>query len=141
MKKKAEPKPEPIRIYVEYDESATGGEPLSDDEWCQYSDRYKEVSFIRLHREAPKYRFFYDSIELPNEKMLSLNTMYLCVVRYSTGDTFSHTEGCWHMVGVAPTYKIAEVMLENALKGEGYKPWEGYFERLTGTEIHTLEVV
>ena len=142
MKKKDKPvAPEPVRIYVEYDETATGGEPESDEKWCQYSDTYKEVKFHRLHREQPKHRFFYDSIELPNEKMLSLEAMYLCVVRYSTGDTFSHTEGCWHIVGVAPTHKIAEVMLKNALEGDGYKPWEGYFERFTDTEIHKLEVV
>lgn len=139
---------EPKRLYVEYNESETGGEKEDpDDRWSSRADTIKEVEFIRLHRETPKNRFFYDSIEVSNEDLLKLDTLYLAVVRYSTGDTFGRTEGAWALVGVAPTYKIAEMMLEEATKPtekgdyRNYRPWEGYFERLTDTEIHKLDVV
>lgn len=133
---------EPKRLYIEYTESESGGDPIDPEErWTSYTDKYREVEFIRLHREVPKNRFFYDSIELVNDELANLDKLYLAVIRYSTGSTFGHVEGCWHVVGVAPTYKIAEAMIKEAIEGEGYKPWEGYFEALTGDEIHTLEVV
>ncbi len=144
MEKKEELK----RLYVEYYESSAGGEALEPEErWSQREDTVKEVEFKRLHREPPKHRFFYDSIEVSNEGLLALDTLWLAVVRYSTGDTFGRTTGCWALVGVAPTYKIAEAMLEEATKPtkegdyKNYKPWEGYFESLTDTEIHKLDVV
>ena len=134
-------------LYVEYKEHVSGGEAKSNDEWTDYEDTYKEVTFIRLHREQPKHIFFYDSIEVSNKDLLLLDSLYLAVVRYSTGDTFGHTEGAWALVGVAPTYKIAELMLEEATKPtekgdyRNYRPWEGYFEEFTNTEIHKLDVV
>jgi len=135
-------KTEPKRIYVTYNESESGGDPIDpSDTWTSYTDKFREVEFLRLYREPPKDRFFYDSIQLVKDELADLDKLYLAVIRYSTGSTFGHVEGCWHIVGVAPTYKIAELMIEGALNGDGYKPWEGYFERYTDSEIHTLEVV
>jgi hypothetical protein len=139
---------EPKRLYIEYNRSEYGGEAIDpSDRWSNRTVTVITVDFIRLHREQPKNRFFYDSIEVLNEDLIKLDKLYLAVVRYSTGDTFGRTEGEWDIVGVAPTYKIAEVMLEEAIKPakpgdyKNYKPWEGYFERLEDTEIHTMEVV
>lgn len=136
------------RIYIEYTTSEYGGDRIDpDDRWSSRTDRVITVNFIRLHREPPKNRFFYDSVEFSNEDLLKLDTLYLAVVRYSTGDTFGRTEGAHSIVGVAPTYKIAEAMLAEAIKPtkegdyKNYKPWEGYFERLTDTEIHKLDLV
>ena len=146
MKKKIN-KVEPTRIYIEYDTTTSGGYALEDGPWAQREDTVNTVEFIRLHREVPKNRFFYDSVELPNNDMLKMDSLYLAVVRYSTGDTFGRTTGCWHVVGVAPTYKIAELMLEEETKPSKpgdyrhYKPWEGYFESLEDTEIHKLDLV
>lgn len=139
---------EPVRLYIEYTEYESGGEAIDpEDRWSSREDAHKEVEFIRLHREQPKNRFFYDSIEVSNPDLVKLDKLYLAVVRYFTGDTFGRTYGMWHVVGVAPTYKIAEMMLTEATvpaeQGDykNYKPWEGYFEGLTDTEIHTMEVV
>ena len=146
----AEPKVEPKRVYIEYDEYATGGEPEDDGEWSRCSDTVKTVRFKRLHREKPTNRFFYDSIELPNDKMIDMDHLFLAVVRYSTGDTFGHTTGAWYIVGIAPTYEIAQMMLDEETKPSpkdshgrqlGYKPWEGYFKSLEDTEIHELRLV
>lgn len=147
-KKEKEVPEEPVRLYLEYSERRTGGEPHDpNDRWTTHEDTNIYVSFKRLHRQQPAHRFFYDSVELSNPKLAELDKLYLAVVRYSTGNTFGHTEGAWYVVGVAPTYQIAEEMLTEATKPSEkgdysrYKPWEGYFERLTDTEIHTMEVV
>jgi hypothetical protein len=136
---------EPVRVYIEYDETREGGDALEPAErWTSHTDVNVDVKFIRLHREMPKNRFFYDSIELPNKKMLKMDKLFLAVVRYGTGDTFGHTNGAWYVVGIAPTYKIAEAMLEEETKPSpkgSYKQWEGYFESLDGTEIHELSLV
>lgn len=139
---------EPKRLYIEYNRNEYGGEAEDPtDRWSNRTDRVITVNFVRLHREPPKNRFFYDSIEVSNEDLIDLDKLYLAVVRYSTGDTFGRTEGEWHIVGVAPSYKIAQLMLDEATSPategdyKNYKPWEGYFERLTDTEIHTMEVV
>lgn len=147
-KKKIE---EPIRVYIEYDESRSGGEAIDpEEEWSSHEDVNVDVNFIRLHREPPQNRFFYDSIELPNNKMLQMDKLFLAVVRYGTGDSFGHTNGAWYIVGIAPTYQIAQAMLEEETKPsdppkkggwQHYKRWEGYFESLDGTEIHELSLV
>lgn len=139
------------RVYIEYDESRTGGEIIDpNDKWSSREDVDVTVNFVRLYREQPKHRFFYDSVELPNKDMLKLGKLFLAVVRYGTGDTFSHTNGCWYVVGVAPTYDIAKAMLDEETKPsepakrghtQRYKRWEGYFESLDGTEIHELSLV
>lgn len=147
-KKVIKPVEEPIRVYIEYNESREGGEAINPEErWSSHEDTNITVEFIRLHREMPKNRFYYDSIELPNKKMLEMDRLFLAVVRYGTGGTFGHTNGAWYIVGIAPTYKIAEAILEEATKPSKpgdyshYKPWEGYFESLQDTEIHELFLV
>ena len=134
---------EPKRLYIEYTESEYGGEAIDpEDRWTSYTDRVRSVKFIRLHRNPPGNRFFYDSIELRNDKLSDLDKLYLAVIRYSTGNTFGRCNGCWHIVGVAPTYDIAKAMIKEALESEdSYKPWEGYFEHYEDDEVHTLEVV
>lgn len=134
---------EPVRVYIEYRENRSGGAAHDpDDEWTSYDDIDIEVKFIRLYREPPKNRFFYDSIKLPDERMLKMNKLFLAVVRYGKGDTFGHTNGAWYIVGIAPTWEIAQAMLdEETAPGAKNKPWQGYFESLESTEIHPLDLV
>jgi hypothetical protein len=82
--------------------------------------------------------------------MIEMDKLFLAVVRYGTGDTFGHTNGAWYVAGIAPTYKIAQAILEEETKPSGppekgswqhYKRWEGYFESLQDTEIHELSLV
>lgn len=139
---------EETRVYIEYDSYSSGGERVDPDyQWSDRTERVTTVNFKKLHRKSPTSRFFYDSVEVSNPKMLELDELYLAVVRYRTGDTFGTTTGAWHVVGVAPTYKIAELMLKEATAPSEpgdyshYKPWEGYFESLEDTEIHKLYLV
>ncbi len=140
----------PLRVYVEYEEDRSGGEPEDPaDRWTSHATEYVSVNFISLFKEPPSHKFFYDSIELPNDKMINLSKLYLAVVRYGTGDTFHHTSGAWYIVGIAPTRSIAEAMLAEEVmpsaqrKGvsRSYKRWEGYFESLEDTEVHELDLI
>lgn len=136
MKKESEP----LRLYIEYLTSDTGGvREDSKDPYSQRSDRNIEVEFIKLYKQKPEHLFFCDSIEIQNEKM---DTLYLAVIKYTTGDSFGKTTGMYEIIGVAPTAKIALVMLEEAVKpsNKGYKPWEGYFERIESKEVYELSV-
>ncbi len=138
MKKKKE-KVEPLRLYIDYSERRTGGEAIGEGPWCSHEDEDTEVSFLGMYRTSPTHKFFYDSIEV-SEEVHKADEVYLCVVRYSTGSTFGRRNGAWTIIGVATDSRKAQEMLDKALNGDGYKPWEGYFERLEGTEIHDFRV-
>lgn len=140
MKKKDEVK-ESLRLYFTYDERSTGGEDINpEEEWSDRTPTTIEVRFREFYRTPPAHRFFYDSVEV-DEDTFNSDEAYLAVVRYSTGDTFGHTDGAWHIVGAANSVKKAEEMLQIALNSkDSYKPWEGYFERFERTEIERLIV-
>lgn len=140
MKKKEKIEtPAEDRIYIDYQETRSGGEPLSDEEWSNRADSNIEIEFLGAYRSPPKHKFFYDSFPVDPE-LHKPGKVYLAVVRYSTGDTFGRTNGAWHLVGLAKNSREAQEMLDAALNGTGWKPWEGYFERFESTEIHSLEV-
>lgn len=128
-------------LYIVYSESREGGYAINPDE--NFSDRTPEtidVTFKCLLRRQRPNKMFYHSVEV-SDKTYKSGTGYLAVVKYSSGDTFGHSSGHWHVVGCTGTYATAERLLEMALKDpKGYKPWEGYFESLEGTEIHPLPI-
>lgn len=139
--KKSKIKKEPLYVYLTYTSYTSGGVPEDDGPFACRSDENIEVSFTGLYREKPPYMFF-DRIEVFNPDLLKLKQLYLAVIRYSTGNSFVHTEGAWHVVGVAPTEAIANEMIKQEIKdGEtNFKAWNGYFERLTGKETYLLEL-
>jgi hypothetical protein len=129
------------RIYVTYNQHITGGKALTSEPYSNREPKLIKVDFLLLFRKDPD-KFFYDSIEIADESLLTRDYLYLSVVRYSTGDSFGTTSGAWHIIGLSKSYDEAKEMLENALKDpNGYKPWEGYFERLQSYELHKLRLV
>jgi hypothetical protein len=138
---KKEEEKEPLRLYFIYDEHRSGGESLEpDNRWSSHADINIEVKFHEFYRNPPTHRFFYDSKEV-SEEIYNASRAYLAVVRYSTGSTFGNTYGAWHIVGIALTREDAEKMLKEAVEDEGgYKPWVGYFESLTDTEVYGLVI-
>lgn len=140
VKKVIKEEKEPLRLYLVYDENRSGGAAHDpNDRWTNHEPTYIDVKFHEFYRQPPTHRFFYDSI-MVDEETFNADRAYLAVVRYSTGDTFGSTYGAFYIVGATATRKEATTMLEEALKGSGYKPWEGYFESLEGTEVHGLVV-
>jgi hypothetical protein len=84
--------------------------------------------------------------------------VFLVVTRYSTGDTFGHSEGNWHISGAFGTADEAYELVKH-LDSDGnpqlnswsengawdpkreYKPWDGYFECYENSDVHVLPLV
>lgn len=139
VKKPKIKKPEPKILYIDYTETREGGDELNDDQYSEHSPCQVSVKFNFLCREQSTRKMFYHSVEVDNDTF-NASVGFLAVVRYSTGDTFGSTDGMWEVIGCAPSHKIAEVMLKQALEAPGHKTWEGYFESLEDTEIHCLYI-
>lgn len=134
MKKDKQKIEDPLRLYLIYNEDRSGGEKINPEEqWSNRTPMQITVEFKSFFRSQPD-RFFYDSIEVDEETFTS-DVVYLAVVRYSDGDTFGQSSGHWHIVGAYSTVKEADQKLKEALDGEGYKPWNGYFSSLEDTDV------
>ena len=133
---------EGLRLYFTCDSHSTGGDLIDEnDEWSNRETTYIEVKFHEFYRKPPDHRFFYDSVKV-DEKTFNSPYAFLAVIRYSTGDTFGHTEGCHYVVGAASSREEANIMIDHAINDKGtYKPWEGYFESLTAREVYKLDVL
>lgn len=59
------------RIYIVYDETRDGGEYESDEPFSSRSPTFIDVSFRSLHKESPKDRFFYTSIEVDDDSLFN----------------------------------------------------------------------
>jgi hypothetical protein len=127
-------------IYIYYKEYTTGGgarEGEEDEEWPNLEDEYTEFSIdnISLIRFSDIWRK--EEILLDWEPKNG-QTVYVLVVRYSSGNTFGNSFGNFHFVGVFKTEQevLDHQKLINSSNYEGYKPWVGYFERLEHYEIY-----
>jgi hypothetical protein len=132
-------------LYFTYDESSTGGEPINPEErWTDYTDAnvYFAPRAIFANRDdSGMFAHGLVSEEIFGEFERG-DIGHLLIVRYSTGDTFSHTNGYWKIIGF---YKDAKEAIATRDKieddsYEGHKPWFGYFESLENIELHTLVV-
>lgn len=131
-------------LYLDYDSSATGGEPESDEKWCSYSPTYHTVHFKKLYRSQPE-KFFCTSVEVSDD-LYDEKYLHLAVVRYQDGNTFGTSHGNWHILGLygseeeaAAALEVAKVPAKDGDYGN-YRPWEGYFNRWEDGEIHVLSV-
>lgn len=124
-------------LYLVESTEYSGGKPMSNKEWCDRSPQYHETTFFGLLRESPQWPH---RIKV-NKKLLDKEEGFLAVIKYSSGDTFGSSHGHCYNVGVYESYSESEKALDNALNSnDGYKPWEGYFEALEGTETHRLKI-
>lgn len=141
-RKKKQKQPE-FRLYIDYSEYITGGEAIGDGPFCDHEDEYREVYLNGVYRsmDSPKAPFFYDSKEVA-EETFKKDTVYLVVVRYTTGNTFGTIHGAWHIEGIYPDAAQAAIACRKIEDGtyQGYKPWDGYFERLENVDIRQFDV-
>jgi hypothetical protein len=75
----------------------------------------------------------------PNEAKANGKKVYVVIVRYSTGDTFSRTNGQWLVIGAYLDKEKAEAIcksIEDNTYEETHQPWQGYFEFLEGVDAH-----
>lgn len=146
-----------------------------DGERDDREEEYVEWSPLGVFVDEPKKKarektpnweveqLHYDGIVKPGD------TIWLLVVRYRTGGTFSSTSGAWNIEGVFkdesearknaclieeddaayrnwllthPSYKrkAKDKPPDDKYKPKGYKCWQGHFESLESVEIHNFTV-
>lgn len=95
------------------------------------------------YQEESKKGGYYDT-ECTEELDVKLgDTVYAVYALYSTGCTFSRTDGCVSVQGLFKTYEEAVELvkiLEKAEDDDYQYPWVGYFERLDEIDIVPLIV-
>jgi hypothetical protein len=87
------------KLHVEYTSHESGGQPLSDDKWTDYSDRIITFSLtnVFLNRED-KTQWRNEDIE-SDVDIKRGDTVFVVVVRYGDGDTFSRSRGNYSFWG------------------------------------------
>ena len=123
-----------FRLYINYMEYHTGGEPIGDGPWCDHEPEYIDLSINGIYRD-PGNRMFYDSLEV-SEELFNAETVYLLTARYSTGDTFSSQSGKFEFCGFYPTYEAAE----KAAEARGTAEWNDYFGGFDDWQIESFPV-
>lgn len=154
VKKQKLPK---YKIYLQYSSTSVGGEREDDSEWPTYSPVYKTFTPEHIYLTE---RSFQETIEI-GWKPKTGNKVWILVVRYSTGDTFSSSHGNWKIIdgykNQMDATRIGQIIRDNPtdqnvlqekLKkdklGENFKHfyavWVGYFDRLEDVEIHEMTI-
>lgn len=132
----------PINIYVTYKEwvdevvedTREENVPFSGFTHTRHGYCLEKAYLINPKSVTPYWEGFtvyFDKVPL---------LVYVLYVRYSTGDTFSYSEGMGSIVGVYNNLEQAErdkCKIEED-KWPGYAAWEGFFEKLESVHIETL---
>ena len=132
-------------IYICYTEHKSGGNPLDDEDYPNYSDLHIDFRINSVHHRQNRKE---DRLPSKREKYeINFNPMgkeiYIIVVRYDSGDTFSRSFGNWHIDSI---YKSDESAVDRQEKIEndkvkGYVEWKGYFRKLEHVELCCVKVL
>ena len=167
-KKIEEQKPE-YKVYLDYSEHRSGGEPDDpDDCWTSHEDEYVDFSPVAImDREIPG-RLFAETIPVDFEPKVG-DDVTLVVVRYDTGSTFGRVCNVWQIIGVfkehsraleaqkliedysskvsrwgdekpALSYDDWIAKLNAMLPQDIYPSWFGYFETYNYTQIFPMRI-
>lgn len=128
-------------LYLTYQEYETGGEPLSDDDWCDYADAYITWNLLDCYKEKPDNYFTTETVQVPFDVVVD-KPIYVVYVRYTTGCTFGTTYGSWYIVETFDNIEDAKTLNDSIDNDtyDGYKPWKGYFERFESCGIEVMFV-
>lgn len=134
-------------LWVTYKEHCSGGGIVEGEEDKAYPDREEEYidwQLLNVNISEPN-SLYRDPVKVKCSKLVRPgDSMYLVVVRYSSGDTFGHSSGHAYAEGVYDTKECANLvaaMIEaESYPSVGYLPWVGFFESLEGVEIHNITV-
>ena len=136
---------EPIYLYVSYESkciNVTEDTLGSDGPYSGFREDDWDYTLSAVYTRPPvNITADYDYARLRGATKIP-DKVWVLYVRYSTGDTFSHSHGRGAVVNVYATQ--AQARKDQKLIEEGkYKysgTWTGYFEQLEGTGIEELEV-
>ncbi len=148
MKKKKENAPN--YVYLSYEESDSGGEPMDGESgpYCSREPEYREWKPISISSKNPDEIYLEEVLAadfIPDDMIGKW--IYLVVVRYETGNTFGRSYGHAQPIACYADMKSAEKMAKlisddkyTQTEDFPYCNWRGYFERLEDVEIHKMTV-
>jgi len=134
-----------MKLYLRYDQHTEGGEICEGQEDVSYPD-YEPEQITTYYRSAhllppPRSRGYHQSVEV-SDVVGKCKQVWLALVLYTTGDSFSCTSGNPHVLGVFETADLAAAAIAKAEQGgDRSAPWDGYFNSLDSTEVIPLEVL
>lgn len=132
-----------MHLWVSYSEERSGEENEEPDQWSSRAPTYITVTVEGLFLEEPD-SLYRESVEVMGELTWARagEQAYLLVVRYSDGDGTSY--GHAHFEGVYETLKeaeaVAQIINDGSYSNKRYKPWDGFFTKLEGIEIHSMTI-
>jgi hypothetical protein len=135
-------------LYLTYNESRSGGYPLSEERWSDREPEHIDFDVRRLYLDRDNARTWQiETLEVDFDVSLG-DAVYLVIVRYTDGDTFGYRSGNWHIEGVYKTIEEADEV-RSAINKEtytheqsnhGWLPWVGYFEHLENVDVYPMVV-
>lgn len=139
-------KEEKFELYLTYNETSEGGGICEGDEnsdWPSHEDEYKTVTWEHLYKKYPKKTYCVETVSVDFDPDSIKKAVYVLVVTYQSGDTFGSSHGNWTVIGIYKQETKANKLLNQINKDtyQGYKPWDGYFERLESVEVIPMEIV
>lgn len=126
-------------IYLTYSTSETGGDVKNpDEEWSNRENVYVYFKPKDLYLTTQDWCQEIEVSFIPEAGQW----VDVVVVRYESGDTFGRSYGNWHVVGAYLEKDKARKIEQQITRGQykGYKPWEGYFERLQDVERYDMRI-
>ena len=141
--KRVKPIPKKNEIYLTYNEDRKGGQSLSDEPWSDREDEKIEFSVEEVFASIDNLNWV-ETIEVGfNPTDFIDKDIFVIVVRYSTGGTFGNTDGAWHVEGAYTKIEEANKIVKSIEDDTycRYKPWSGYFERLSDIEVHKITLL
>lgn len=123
-------------IFVTYDERTyLTRDPDPDDNW-DAGEAHTDFTLERVFLDKPK-DIYCKALEKRHD-FESGTSVFVVVVRYSTGNTFGHETGRGCIVEVCKTFEEAQQVSRLCESGDHPQSytWRGYFESLEDVEIH-----
>lgn len=142
------------QIYLHYKSTTESKTKKYSDDPYDYSwNSDTDFEALGLYTDAGDWQETIELEDIDDPKVYVDRFFTLIVARYSTGDTFGHGTGKWDIVDCfledaereRTTLKYLNMDKKDKALPEKYKnmyrPWDGYFERLEGFEVHHLRLV
>ena len=137
------------KLRIEYEcTDVSGGEMCEGDEgsdWPSYEPRHETNEVRAIYRMGEGDQLYASVADEEDEDIKVGERVFLVVVTYSDGDTFSSTYGYLTFPGIyrdrAKAMSVASRIKDDKYNNPiGYCVWKGYFNSLEGVEIHEMTV-
>ena len=138
---------EPTYVYVSYREKCVDviEDTLGEDgPYSGYREDVWEFELVKAYGTKPPIGItpYWETVKLIGAYKVPAK-VYVLYVRYSTGDTFGHSNGRGTIVNAYVDMKDALKAQKQIEEGKwpGYAAWVGHFERFDSANVEMVEVI